>query len=234
MKRLIFIISIIALSATISFAQEERSQIRKGNKAYGEGNYGKAAEQYDKALQTNPAEVSVYKNSGAANYRNDQFEKSANAYSELLRTDLTDKQKAEAYYNLGNTYMQANKYKESVEQYRNALKLDPTHDKSRHNMAVATKILQQQQQNQQQNGGDNNQQNQDKQDQNKDQQQNQDKQDQNKDKQDQQQQQQNNDQNMSREEMERYLESLSQKEKETQDKVQKAQQAGKKQLEKNW
>ena len=150
MKTTIAIIAVLILAASTSFAQEERSLIRKGNKAYEEGNFGKAADQYDKALKTNPAEVSVYGNSGAANYRNDQFEKSVNAYNEYLRTDLTDKQKAEAYYNLGNTYMQANKYKESVESYRNALKLDPTHDRSRHNMAVATKIMQQQQQNQQQ------------------------------------------------------------------------------------
>lgn len=227
----LFIISILVLFSTSIFAQAERSSIRKGNDAYKEGNYKAAAAKYEKALKENSAETNVYKNVGAANFKSDEFDKSVNAYNEYLRSNIDDKQKAEAYYNLGNTYLQNSKYSESVEAYRNALKLDPKHDKSRHNMAVATKILQQQQ-NQQQQQEQN--QNQDKQ---QDQQQQEQQQEQNKDdKQDKndQQQQEQQEQDMSREEMKRYLDQLNQKEKETQEKVQEAQKGKKRDLEKNW
>ncbi len=70
---------------------------------------------------------------------------------------------------MGNSYLQSAEYDKSIEAYKNAIKLNPNHDMSRYNMAVATKIQEQQQGG---GGGGNGDSQQDKDQQNKDKNQN--------------------------------------------------------------
>ncbi len=77
-----------------------------------------------------------------------------------------DKDKRSAsMYNLGNSLLMANKLQESIDAYKNSLKLNPDNMEAKYNLAYAQDLLkkQQEQQKQQQ------QQNKDNQDQNKDQ-----------------------------------------------------------------
>lgn len=230
MKTIIISILIILVSGFSSVAQEERSIIREGNKFFNNKEYEKAELNYKKALEINDKEDRLWNNIGTAQYRGGNYSNADSSFFKTLEYAKTNKEKANAYYNIGNTRLQAGDYENSIKAYQNALKLDPTHDQSRYNMAVATKIQEQQQggsgEDQQQ---DKNQQNQ--KDQGKDQkdkndkkdqgQGNQDKkQDDQKDKGDQKQPQPKESQ-MTREEMERFLESLQQKEKDVQQKIEK-------------
>lgn len=224
------ILSVIILSLTLgAFSQEERKMIREGNKLYENKQFDEAAYKFEKAYEKNPDEYKLLNNIGASQYRNGLFNESAMSYENLLKMSGTKKEKADAFYNIGNSYLQAADYQKSIEAYRNALRLDPEHDLSRYNMAVATKIQeqQQQQQDQQQQQGDgdgeNNQDQQDKQDGDKKEEQNQDNENnQNEDKKENEQNQpEPKDNEMSREEMERFLESLQQQEKDVQEKVKK-------------
>lgn len=222
------ILSILLLSLTIiAYSQEERKVIREGNKYYNTQDYEKSALNFKKAYKTNPESYNLLNNIGASQYRNGTFKESAMNYENFLKMTGSKKEKAEAFYNIGNSYLQAADYKKSIEAYRNALRMDPEHDMSRYNMAVATKIKEQQQQQQDQDqeegdgDGDDNQDQQDKKDgdENKDDgQQDQDQQNEDQ-KEDEQKQPQPKDNEMSREEMERFLESLQQQEKDVQDKV---------------
>ncbi len=124
--------------------------------------------------------------------------------------------------------LKSGKLKESIEAYKNSLRLNPGNMQAKYNLAWAQDRLKEQEQQQQQ------QQNQQNQDQNKNQQnkdQNEDKQDKqddqkqngNQDKQDQQQQQQNDQQQaMSKEDAERLLNAIANDEKEVQEKVKEA------------
>jgi Ca-activated chloride channel homolog len=208
-------------------AQEERKVIREGNKAYNEGNYDDAELKYQKAMETNPQLFELYGNTANTQYRNAKFNDAALNYENIMKMSGNRNEKADAFYNMGNSYLQAAEYDKSIQAYKNALKLNPKHDMSRYNMAVATKI-----QEQQGGGGQNQQQQdknqQDKNDHNKDKNQNDQKDkgdngddqnnDQNKDEQEKKQPQPKDNQ-MSREEMERFLESLQQQEKNVQEKV---------------
>ncbi len=232
----------LILAINITYAQEERKIIRQGNKNFKEKNFDHALLNYKKATEINPDLLELNNNIGIANYRSDNFNDAASSFDVYLKNITDNKQKAEAFYNLGNSYLQAKEYDKSIQSYKNALRLDPTHDKSRYNMAVATKIQQQQQnqnnqnQNQQQNQqNQQNNQNKDnkKQDKNKDNNQNE---NDNKDRNNKQQsspQQQDN--KMSREEMERFLESLQQKERDLQEKLNKEKfKIQKRNIEKDW
>lgn len=225
MKAVFIVILFLSIVSTL-FSQEERKIIREGNEYYKENDFDNAVSKFQKAYEITPEQNGLLNNIAASQYRNGMFNESALSYENFLKMAGTKKDKADAFYNMGNSYLQAADYKNSIDSYRNALRLDPEHDKSRYNMAVATKIQEQQQQQQQQDqeqgDGDNNQDQQEKNDDNNDKNdQNQDKQnDQNQDK-EQEQKSQPKDNEMSREEMERFLESLQQQEKEVQEKVKK-------------
>jgi hypothetical protein len=130
--------------------------------------------------------------------------------------------KASAYYNLGNSLLQANKVKESIDAYKNSLKLKPGNKEAKYNLAYAQDLLKLQQQQQQQNKDNNK--DKDKKDQNKDQKKNdkkdQDKQNpQNNNQDNQKQQQQQQEQGISKENAERLLNSIANDEKNVQEKV---------------
>jgi len=236
------ILTILMLGIVVSaFAQEERHIIREGNEYYKNKEYDKAELNYKKAMEINPEATTLINNTANAQYRNGLFTDAASSYENYLKLAGSKKEKADAFYNIGNSYLQAAEYDKSIQAYQNALKMDPTHDQSRYNMAVATKI-----QEQQQGGGGQGQQNQDKDDQNKDK-----NKDQNKDKGDKGNSDQNKDQDkkddkkenqpqpkenqMTREEMERFLESLQQEEKNLQEKLNKEKfKAQQRVVEKEW
>jgi len=230
MKNIILIILMLGISVS-ALAQEERHIIREGNEYYKNKEYDKAELNYKKAMEINPEATKLINNTANAQYRNGLFTDAASSYENYLKLAGSKKEKADAFYNIGNSYLQAAEYDKSIQAYQNALKMDPTHDQSRYNMAVATKIKEQQQ-----GGGGQGQQNQDKDKQNKDQNKDKNK-DQNKDKGENGNSDKNEDQDkkedknanqpqpkeneMTREEMERFLESLQQQEKNLQEKLNK-------------
>jgi len=242
MQFLIYTVAFIFV-ATLVYSQEERKIIREGNKFYNDKKNDEAELNYNRALKINPDTKELYNNIGASQYRNGKFSDATTNYENFLKFAGTRKEKADAFYNIGNSYLQAADYDKSIQAYKNALKLDPTHDMSRYNMAVATKIKesggsgqnQQQQQQDKQDQQDKDQQNQDNQDDKKDKgDQNQNKDEENKDKKEDKKPE-PKDNEMSREEMEQFLESLQQKEKDVQEKVKKEKfQTQQRVIEKEW
>jgi Mg-chelatase subunit ChlI len=133
--------------------------------------------------------------------------------------------KSTSLYNLGNSMLMANKLQESIEAYKNSLRLKPDNQEAKYNLAYAQDLLKrrQQQQQQQQQNKDNKDQNKDqekKENENKDQDQKQnDQQKQNNDKEQQQKQQQQDQQSISKEDAERLLNAIANDEKNVQEKV---------------
>lgn len=236
-------IGVIALAFSFTLhAQSERKLVRSGNSDYEDGNFSEAEVQYRKALDENPNYFNGKFNLGDAMYRQDNYEESGKLFNELTEANLTDEQKSGAFYNLGNTFLKANKFQESIEAYKKSLRLNPDDYDAKYNLEYARKMLDDQQQNQDQDQDQNQDQNQDKdkqdqqdQDQNKDQdQENKDQQDQ-QDKQDQKQDQNKSDQSdkkqdqdqqpqpqqISKQDAQRMLDALKNDEKETLQKLQK-------------
>ena len=132
-------------------------------------------------------------------------------------------------YNMGNSLLMGGKLQESIEAYKNSLKLKPENMEAKYNLAYAQDLLkkQQEQQKQEQNKQDKQDQNQNKdqnKDKNKDNNENKDQDkkqnDQQEDNQNQQQQQQRQqEQGISKEDAERLLNSIANDEKNVQEKV---------------
>ncbi len=127
--------------------------------------------------------------------------------------------KSASLYNLGNSLLMADKLQESIEAYKNSLRLKPDNPEAKYNLAYAQDLLKEQQQQQQQ------QQNKDNKDQNKDQEKkddenkNQDQEKNSQDKQNNDQQQDQQQQSISKEDAERLLNAIANDEKNVQEKV---------------
>ena len=194
-KKLIFS-AIFALMASCVLAQNmpERGLVRRGNRQFDRERYERSVDSYTRALEASPNCFEAGYNLSNALFRSERYDKA----EQTLKTFVVDstrneKDRAEAYYNLGNTQFMQQKLQEALESYRNSLRLNHEDMEAKYNYAYTKKLLEQQQQQEQQN-----QENNENQDQNKDQQQdnqnnqNQDNQQQNDQNQDQKQDQQSN------------------------------------------
>ena len=218
---------LIAISAN---AQTDRQYIRQGNKQFHAGNYANAEVSYRKAVEKNAKNPQAAFNLGNALMAQkkdsaavEQFQNAANLETNPLR-------KAQAFHNIGVVCQTHKQYGEAIEAYKSALRLNPNDDETRYNLVLCKHQKDKQdknKQNQDQQGGDDKK----KDDKNKDQQ----KQDQDKDKQDDKKQQEQQKPQMSKENAEQLLNAAIQNEKQTQDKMKKAQQQPQRRnIQKNW
>jgi len=84
-------------------------------------------------------------------YEQENYEESNKLFTEVTERITSPEEKASAYYNLGNTYMKENKFQESIDAYKNSLRLNPNDPDAKYNLEYARKKLKEQQQNQDQN-----------------------------------------------------------------------------------
>ncbi|MDQ3050968.1 MAG: tetratricopeptide repeat protein [Bacteroidota bacterium] len=228
-----FILGMIIIPS-VTYAQNERKEIREGNDKYEKGKYSDAETDYRRALEKNRSSYPGNYNLGGALYRQKKFDEAIQQYQQTIDKSEDPEEKAQTYHNMGNALLQAQKYDESVQAYKEALKLNPADADTRYNLAYAQAMLKKQQQQQQQNK--------DSQDQNKDQQKNKDQQQQAKDqkqdnkeqdKQEQQKEQANKQPKISKEDAERILQALKNDEQNLQEKLSKKE-GQRIRIDKNW
>jgi len=201
-------------------AQADRKFIRQGNREYEKEKYSESEISFRRAIDKNKSSSDAVFNSGDALYRQKKFEDAGKQFIESHRMNEDKDKKSASMYNLGNSLLMADKLKESIEAYKNSLKLNPDNMEAKYNLAYAQDLLKKQEQQQQQQ-----QQNKDNQDQNKDQQKQEDKNNdqdqkqQDQKKQDENKQQQQQQQEMSKEDAERLLNAIANDEKNVQEKV---------------
>jgi len=215
------------LLSSAALAQKENKDIRSGNDQYENEQFNDAEIDYRKALEKNPQHYKALYNLANSLYKQGQYEEAADILSGLSNMETDDKIKADALHNLGNAQIQNENLEEGIEAYKNALRINPKDQDTRHNLALAQQMLQQQQQQQQQNQDD--QQNEDQQDQ-QDQQKQQEEEQQQQDQQQQNEQQQNEEQEkeqplrpdqISPQDAERILEALKKQEQEIQENLER-------------
>jgi tetratricopeptide (TPR) repeat protein len=214
------------------YAQKaERKNVRDGNKLYTNEKYTEAEVAYRKSLEVNPRSIEGTYNLGDALYKQQKYPEAAEQYQliagqgeKLVQDNPANSQRlAHVYHNLGNIGMQNKEYAKSVEAYKQSLRLNPRDDETRYNLALAQKLLEDQQnedQSQDNQNQDDQQQEQEQEQQQKDDQQQQQQNDQQENKT--QEEQQQNEQ-MSQDNAQQMLDAFLQDEKDTQEKVKKAQ-----------
>ena len=228
----LFSLLLLFCSGSVFAQKAERKNVREGNNLYQSEKFTEAEIAYRKSLEVNPRSSEGTYNLGNALYKQKKFPEAAEQYQliagqaeKMVETPEGKARLAEIFHNAGNIGMQNKEYAKSVEAYKQSLRLNPKDDETRYNLALAQKLLQDQQN--QQNEDQNQDQNEDKkedQDKQDQQQQNQDQQQQQDDKkQDKTQEQQQQNEQMSKDNAQQMLDAFLQDEKDTQEKVKKAQ-----------
>ena len=249
---------LLAVSFAEAGAQTDKREVRKGNRSFKDGSYTEAEVEYLKAVDKDSLSVAANYNLANTYFRKGEYDNAKAALERAREVAMASPDGAQYFYNLGSVAIAQQDWKTAVESLQLSLLMNPDDLNAKENYIYAKKKLEDQQQNQDQNQ-DNQDQNQDNQDNQNDQ-----NQDQNQDNQDQQQDQndqnqdQNDDQNQNDQSQDnqdqqqdnrqgeqpqitpqaaqQMLQAIQAKEKETQDKVNKAKAAAveSRQKEKNW
>lgn len=216
-KSLHILFTVLALLCVTTLSAQkmpERGLVRKGNRLFDKERYTQSADAYQHALNHDSTSFEARYNLGNTMIRRAMADTTAYADPQssaakmsqgfisqaegLLQAAAVDSlrtadERADAFYNLGNSQFIQQKLQEALKSYRQSLVLRPDDMEAKYNYALTKKLLeqqQQQQQNQQNNDQNQDQQQDENQDQNQqgnnnqDQNQNQDKNDQSDNKQD--------------------------------------------------
>ena len=224
-KAVTVMLVLVALSAGAQTT--DRQYIREGNKFFRSGDYPKAEVMYRKAIEKNPKNPQAVFNLGNALMAQKKDSAAVVQFESASKLEMNPLRKAKAFHNMGVICQSHKMYGEAIEAYKNALRLTPADDETRYNLVLCKHQKKKRDQNRQNQQGNDNKKQDDKKDQKK--------QDQQKDKQDDKKQQGQPKPQMSKENAEQLLNAAIQNEKQTQDKLQKAQQQPQRRaIQNNW
>jgi tetratricopeptide (TPR) repeat protein len=119
---------------------------------YNDGDYLGALARFREALEKDPS-APLYYDIGNSLYRLDKFEEAARHYAGAL-SEADSTLRRNARYNTGNCLFNAGDLQGAVEEYKEALKLDPNDEDAKHNLELANRMLQESQSQGGQGGGE--------------------------------------------------------------------------------
>lgn len=221
---------LLLLMVVGAHAQSDRDYVRQGNKQFRAGKYAEAEVDYRKAVEKNGKNAQAVYNLGNALLAQRKDSAAIEQFQAAAKLETNSRRRSYAYHNIGVICQGRQMFGEAIEAYKEALRNNPNDDETRYNLELCKRQQKQQQQNQQNQQQKQNKDNKDNKDKNKDQ----DKQDQQK-QQDKEQQQKQDKPQMSKENAEQLLNAAMQEEKNTQQRIKKAQrQKQTRKLQKNW
>ncbi len=213
-----------SLCASAAHAQADRQHIRKGNRLYRAQTFDKAEADYRKAAAANGNNPQAAYNLGCALMQEQKDSAAIVQFETATKLETNKLRRSKSYHNIGVICQGHQMFAEAIDAYKESLRLNPSDDETRYNLALCQRQMKNQQDNQNQQNRQQQQQDQNQQQQQQDQQQ-----------QDQQQQQQQPQEQMSRENAEQLLEAAMRDEKDVQKKMQQQQvQPQNRRLQKNW
>ena len=212
----------LAVCAAVS-AQNDRQLIREGNRLYRQKQYAQAEVLYRKAIAKKTDNPQAVYNLGCALMMQQKDSAAIVQYENATKLEKNKLRQSKSWHNIGVMCQSHKMYGEAVRAYEQSLRLNPSDDETRYNLALCKQLNKN---NPQQDKNQQDKKNEEKED-DKGQQQKKDKKDQQKEEQPKEQ--------MSKDNAERLLDAAVQNEKATQQRLKKAlQQPRKKQLQKNW
>ncbi len=212
----------LAVCAAVS-AQNDRQLIREGNRLYRQKQYAQAEVLYRKAIAKKADNPQAVYNLGCALMMQQKDSAAIVQYENATKLEKNKLRQSKSWHNIGVMCQSHKMYGEAVRAYEQSLRLNPSDDETRYNLALCKQLNKN---NPQQDKNQQDKKNEEKED-DKGQQQKKDKKDQQKEEQPKEQ--------MSKDNAERLLDAAVQNEKATQQRLKKAlQQPRKKQLQKNW
>jgi tetratricopeptide (TPR) repeat protein len=120
----------------------------RGIRQYDAGEFTRAREKFDRALEIDPGSAPLHFNRGAASYRQQRHDEASESFAVAAETEDPELAR-DAAYNLGNTRFSAGDDAGAIEAYKEALRVDPGDGEAKHNLELALQRQQEKQQRQQ-------------------------------------------------------------------------------------
>ena len=140
-KKQTILFALTLCSISISFAQKEEPEIYKGNEFYRKQLFDKAVEAYQQALTKNPKSGIANFNTGNATFRQNKYDEALNSFENTI-TNTSDKNlQQQAHYNKGVAFSKEQRLEESIESWKQALRMNPTDKQTRENLEKALREL---------------------------------------------------------------------------------------------
>jgi len=150
MKRLALVPLLLLLGAWDPITKKQ-ADVAGGNESLKSGKPDEAEERYRRALAELPGAPAVLYNLGTAQVQRaaklplgDERSKLIESAEKMLREagDAADMNlRASSHYNLGNAFYAEKKYKDAIDEYKKALRIEPAREDARHNLELALSRL---------------------------------------------------------------------------------------------
>lgn len=138
-KTIIFLVALCSFS--IALAQKEEPEIYKGNEFYRKQQFDKAVEAYQQALTKNPKSGIANFNAGNATYRQNKFDEALSSFDNTINNASDKTLQQQAFYNKGVAFSKEQRLEESIEAWKQALKMQPADIQTRENLEKALREL---------------------------------------------------------------------------------------------
>ena len=147
------LLAVFTASVTDVGAQDSRRLVEEGNALYEEGKFAEAHERYLEALAASPSSSLINFNDGNALYSGSDYDRALEAYRAAIMAG-DGGVVAPAWYNVGNAFFRQQKLQESLDAYKEALRLDPSDLDAKHNLERVLELMRENQEQQDQQGED--------------------------------------------------------------------------------
>ena len=137
------------LSSNIVMSQTENALIRSGNRYYKQKQFEQSQAEYQKAVGQAPNSPEANYNLGNTFFRKSDFDDAVKSYDAVLDHTTDSSVKEKGFYNKGDALIRQQKLDQSIEAWKNSLRLDPADSDARENLQKA--LLEKKQQSKQQN-----------------------------------------------------------------------------------
>ncbi len=148
---------VMLVSAASAYAQIDRKEVRSGNRDFRKGEWKEAEIDYMKALVKDSMSFAANYNLAAARYRQEEFAQAKEALEKIAPAAENSPHAADYYYNLGDVAIAMKDWQGAVNAFAHSLLINPGDLDAKENFIYARKMLQNQQDRQNDNNDQNDQ-----------------------------------------------------------------------------
>ena len=145
---ILFILSFV-LFANSAKSQTRKAAIQNGNKLYKEKKYNESLTEYNKALAGSSKDPVANYNLANAQFRTEKLDEAIESYDNTIDNSTDKDIREKSFYNKGVALSKQKKLEESIEAWKEALKINAEDTEARENLQKALQQQKQQQQDQQ-------------------------------------------------------------------------------------
>ncbi len=141
MKRMTGILAIFAVVSILGAAECSADTygrlIHRGNRYFKSELYGEALDNYTRGEEKNPGVFEPVFNRADALYKSEDYRGAADAFERSLGFTKHGHEKADIYYNLGNSLLMVGEYEEAIKSYISGLEINPANLNMKYNLELA-------------------------------------------------------------------------------------------------